>query len=132
MPQRCWQVSMKQEKIQLNQPAGAGPDAESGARYPSASSSASSPTSTESSSSILSESSHESAINKELRRLNRALHALSACNQALAQAGSEQELVQQICEIIVQAGGYPVGGIANPPKEEEKKRPPLSHAGHRR
>src|ERR1700690_1594167 len=58
------------------------------------------------SSSSNSESSSEGAVNRELRRLNRSLHALSACNQALAQAGSEEELLRQICDIIVRVGGY--------------------------
>jgi len=72
----------------------------------------------------------ESAINKELRRLNRSLHALSACNQALAQAGSEQELLQQVCEIIVSGGGYRMAGIAYAEQDEEKTIRPMAHAGH--
>ena len=124
-----------QDKTHLNHPVGAGPDAESGVAYASASSSSSSPSLASSSTSNESptntpESSHQSAINKELRRLNRALHALSACNQALAQAGSEQELVQQICDIIVQAGGYRMAGIAYAQQDEEKTVRPMAHAGH--
>ena len=122
---------MMQDKTHLNHPVGAGPDAEPGVAYSSASSSslASSSTSNESST-IASESSQESAIHKELRRLNRALQALSACNQALAQAGSEPELVQQICEIIVHAGGYRMAGIAYAEQDEEKTVRPMAHAGH--
>jgi two-component system, cell cycle sensor histidine kinase and response regulator CckA len=73
---------------------------------------------------------NESAVNKELRRLNRALHALSACNQALAQAGSEQELLQQVCDIIVNLGGYRMAGIAYADQDEEKTVRPMAHAGH--
>ena len=62
----------------------------------------------------------ENGINKELRRLNRALRALSACNQALAQAGSEQELLRQICDIIVHLGGYRMAFIAYAQQDEEK------------
>jgi two-component system cell cycle sensor histidine kinase/response regulator CckA len=83
-------------------------------------------TSSESSSS---ESSTESAVNRELRRLNRSLHALSACNQALAQAGSEEELLRQICDIIVRVGGYRMGGIAYAEQDEEKTVRPMAHAG---
>jgi PAS domain S-box-containing protein len=72
----------------------------------------------------------ESAINKELRRLNRALRALSACNQGLAQAGSEQELLQHICDIIVRLGGYRMAGIAYAEQDEEKRVRPMAHAGH--
>ena len=72
----------------------------------------------------------ESAITKELRRLNRALRALSACNRALAQAGSEQELLQQMCDIIVQLGGYRMVFIAYPEQDEAKTVSPMAHAGH--
>src|ERR1700676_736627 len=72
----------------------------------------------------------ESAITKELRRLNRALRALSACNRALGQAGSEQELLQQICDIIVQLGGYRTAFIAYAGQEEEKTVRRRAHAGY--
>ena len=72
----------------------------------------------------------ESAITKELRRLNRALRALSACNRALGQAGSEQELLQQICDIIVELGGYRMAFIAYAGQDEEKTVRPMAHAGY--
>ncbi|HYM79186.1 MAG TPA: PAS domain S-box protein [Candidatus Dormibacteraeota bacterium] len=72
----------------------------------------------------------DSEINRELRRLNRALRALSACNQALAQAGSEQELLDQICDIIVRVGGYRMAGIAYAEQDDEKTVRPVAHAGH--
>ena len=69
-------------------------------------------------------------INKELRRLSRALRALSGCNQALAQASSEQQLLNQICGIIVQVGGYRMVGIAYAQQDEEKTVRPVAHAGY--
>jgi two-component system, cell cycle sensor histidine kinase and response regulator CckA len=72
----------------------------------------------------------ESAIDQELRRLKRALRALSACNQALAQAGSEQELLDQICDLIVRLGGYRMVCIAFAEQDEEKTVRPVAHAGH--
>jgi PAS domain S-box-containing protein len=81
------------------------------------------------SSSSNSESSSEGVVNRELRRLNRSLHALSACNQALAQAGSEEELLRQICDIIVRVGGYRMAGIAYAEQDEEKTVRPMAHAG---
>jgi len=72
----------------------------------------------------------DSEVNKELRRLNRALRALSGCNQALAQATSEQELLNQICEIIVQVGGYRMVGIAYAQQDEQKTVRPMAHAGY--
>jgi two-component system, cell cycle sensor histidine kinase and response regulator CckA len=76
------------------------------------------------------EASTESAVNRELRRLNRSLHALSACNQALAQASSEQEMLDQICDIIVRVGGYRMAGIAYAEQDEQKTVRPMAHAGH--
>jgi PAS domain S-box-containing protein len=72
----------------------------------------------------------DTEINNELRRLNRALRALSACNQALAQASSEQELLNQICQIIVQVGGYRMSGIAYAEQDEKKTLRPVAHAGY--
>jgi two-component system cell cycle sensor histidine kinase/response regulator CckA len=73
---------------------------------------------------------NEGSVNKELHRLNRSLRALSACNQALAQAGSEQELLEQICDIIVRVGGYRMAFIAYAEQDEEKTVRPMAHAGY--
>ena len=75
-------------------------------------------------------SSNEGGIQRELRRLKRALRALSACNQALAQAGSEQELLDQICDIIVRLGGYRMAAIAFAEPDEGKTVRPVANAGH--
>jgi len=40
------------------------------------------------------------------RRINRALRTLSNCNQALIHATSEPELLQEICRVTVEDGGY--------------------------
>ena len=72
----------------------------------------------------------DSEVNKELRRLNRALRALSACNQALAQATSEQELLNQICDIVVRVGGYRMAGIAFAEQDDHKTVRPMAHAGY--
>src|SRR5271167_1399415 len=143
MPGRNRPVSMTQEKSQFDRPAGAeqasqnsgatnGASEESPAPSPSTLSSSflSSGGSSSSSSPIPSESLSASATNKELRRLNRALRALSASNQALAHAGSEQELLQQICDIIVRFGGYRMAGIAYAEQDEEKSVRPMAHAGY--
>lgn len=43
----------------------------------------------------------------ELRRVNRLLRTLSECNQILVRTESEAELVQSICETLVNHGDYP-------------------------
>ena len=48
----------------------------------------------------------------------------------LAQANSEQDLLNQICDIIVRVGGYRMSGIAYAEHDEEKTIRPVAYAGH--
>jgi two-component system NtrC family sensor kinase len=43
---------------------------------------------------------------EEMLRLNRALRILSECNEALVRAASEEGLLQRVCELIGNIGGY--------------------------
>src|SRR6476661_8637737 len=43
---------------------------------------------------------------EEVRRLNRALLALSRCTQAVAEASDESSVLQTVCRILVEVGGY--------------------------
>ncbi|MBI4995693.1 MAG: PAS domain S-box protein [Rhodocyclales bacterium] len=50
-----------------------------------------------------------------LRRVNRALRTLSAGNETLVRAVSEQELLDQMCRVMVEVGGHVlafIGGVA--------------------
>ncbi len=62
--------------------------------------------------------------------MKRALRALSACSQALAQAGSEQELLQQICDVVVRMGAYRFVWIGYAQQDEARTIQPMAHAGH--
>ena len=56
----------------------------------------------------------------EAQRANRALRVLSACNQALVRAGSEEQLLREICEMVAETGGYPlvwIGFAGNDPQK---------------
>lgn len=128
---------MTQDNTQLNQPAEAeqasGNAAPSGVGSESGLPARAAPapvTSSASSTEPCDNALNTNALNKELRWLNRALQALSACNQALAQAGNEQELLDQICDIIVRVGGYRMAGIAYALHDPEKTVRPVAHAGH--
>lgn len=48
---------------------------------------------------------------RTLERTYRALRTLSAGNEAVARAGSEQELLDRMCRIIVESGGYRMAWI---------------------
>ena len=56
----------------------------------------------------------------ELRRLNRALTALSKCNDALVHATDEATLLGDICEILVQVGGYRMAWVGYAGDDEDK------------
>ncbi len=43
---------------------------------------------------------------QDLRRFNRAIRTLSECNLAMVRSTAEQELLQKVCDILVDQGGY--------------------------
>jgi PAS domain S-box-containing protein len=65
----------------------------------------------------------------ELRRLNRALRALSRCTQAVARAEAEETLLRNVCEIVVQDGGYPLAWVGYTENDDEKTVRPVAVAG---
>jgi len=76
------------------------------------------------------EGDRDTEVNRELRRLNRALRALSACNKALAQAASERALLHEICDIIVRVGAYRFSWIGYAQPDPDRLVRPIAHAGH--
>ncbi len=67
---------------------------------------------------------------ESLRRLNRALRTLSACNESLVHAVDEQELLAAICEVIVHTDGYRFAWVGYAQHDEIKSVRPMAHAGH--
>ena len=49
---------------------------------------------------------------RKLTRANRALRVLSAGNRALLQSQGEQDLIEEVCRVIVQAGDYRMAWVA--------------------
>ncbi|MDE1929460.1 MAG: PAS domain S-box protein, partial [Burkholderiales bacterium] len=62
-------------------------------------------------------------------RLNRSLRVLSSGNLALARATSEAELVQQVCDAVVEAGAFPLAWIGYAEDDAEKSIRPVARAG---
>jgi len=56
----------------------------------------------------------------ELKRLNRALLALSRCNQELVRAATEAELLERVCQTIVNTGGYRMTWVGFPEQGKTK------------
>jgi two-component system, cell cycle sensor histidine kinase and response regulator CckA len=65
----------------------------------------------------------------ELKRLNRALLALSRCNQELVRASREEGLLENVCKIIVHTGSYRMAWVAIPVQDEEKNVRVAAHSG---
>jgi PAS domain S-box-containing protein len=66
---------------------------------------------------------------QQLRHANRALKTLSACNQALVRANDEHVLLHDICQMIVQVGGYSLAWAGFAELEGDKRIIPLVSAG---
>lgn len=66
---------------------------------------------------------------ERLRRSNRALVALSNCNQALIRTTDEKALLQQICQIVVEKTGYRLCWVGYAEQDEGKTVRPVARAG---
>jgi PAS domain S-box-containing protein/putative nucleotidyltransferase with HDIG domain len=64
-----------------------------------------------------------------LEKSNRALKALSACNAALVHADKEEQLLQDMCRVIVEAGGYAYAWIGYAGHDAGKRILPMAQAG---
>ncbi len=66
----------------------------------------------------------------ELTAANRSLQMLRHCDEALVRAESESELLQAVCNIAVQLGGYSMAWVGYALDDEAKSIVPQTHAGH--
>ena len=65
----------------------------------------------------------------ELRNINRALRLTSLCNQEMVRATDESALLQAICKIAVEQGGYRMAWVGFAEQDEAKSVRPAAHAG---
>ncbi|EXI68373.1 MAG: Sensor protein ZraS [Candidatus Accumulibacter adjunctus] len=65
-----------------------------------------------------------------LRAANRQLRMLSDCNQALIRTGDERELLQTVCAITVEEGGYRMAWVGYKDADERRTVRPAAWAGH--
>ncbi len=59
-------------------------------------------------------------VEQELARASRALRTLSAGNRTLLRASDEQELLHNMCRVIVETGGYRCASVAYAEHDEKK------------
>ncbi len=69
------------------------------------------------------------AADVELSRINRALKMLTGCNEALIRAGDERSLLQSVCDIAVEAGGYRRAGVGYADEDEARTIVLKAHTG---
>jgi PAS domain S-box-containing protein len=67
---------------------------------------------------------------QEILKVNRMLQILSECNIALVHTYEENELLQKICQIIVEIGEYPLVWIGFAENDKEKTVRPVAQMGH--
>ena len=65
-----------------------------------------------------------------MRRLNRALRTLSMCNTTLVHAEDESGLMRDICNILIDNGGYRFSWIAYADGEGSDVVHPVAYAGN--
>ncbi len=65
----------------------------------------------------------------ELRRLNRALRVLSASNMTLVRATDESELLNAVCRVVVDIGGFRFAWVGFAEDDAAKTVRPVAHAG---
>jgi putative methionine-R-sulfoxide reductase with GAF domain len=69
------------------------------------------------------------AMESALKHTERALTAISECNQALVRASSETALLHEICRVIVDHGGYRMAWVGFREENEEKSVSVAAFAG---
>ena len=65
----------------------------------------------------------------EIAGVNRALQMLSNTNQALIHIADEATLLNEVCQIIVEVGGYHMAWVSFAEQDEAKILRPVAHAG---
>ena len=65
----------------------------------------------------------------DLRRTNRTLRMIRDCNEVLVRATDETELLQAVCRLVVEAGGYRMAWVGFAEQDEAKSVRPVAQAG---
>ncbi|MDX2097987.1 MAG: PAS domain S-box protein, partial [Leptolyngbyaceae cyanobacterium bins.59] len=66
----------------------------------------------------------------QLKRMNRSLRTLSSCNQTLIRATEETPFLQEICQNIIEIGGYRMAWVGFIEPDEAKTIRPVAWAGY--
>lgn len=66
---------------------------------------------------------------ERLRRLNRALGVITQCNGVLVRATDERELLDAVCRLLVERGGYRLAWVGFAERDEPRTIRAVAHAG---
>jgi PAS domain S-box-containing protein len=66
---------------------------------------------------------------RQLLEMNRALHLLCRCNEALIRSENEDELLATVCRIAVEEGGFRLAWVGYALDDDAKTIAPRAHAG---
>ena len=69
-------------------------------------------------------------IEEDLRRARRTLLMITRCDEAILRASGEEELLAEICRVIVETGGYRMCWVGIAENDERRSIRPVAHAGH--
>jgi signal transduction histidine kinase len=68
-------------------------------------------------------------MEETLRKVSRALKAITECHQALIRATKETDLLEEVCRIIVEVGGYSMAWVGYADKDGSKGIRPMAQQG---
>ena len=74
--------------------------------------------------------SQRNRMEANLRRTERTLRTISACDQTLVWADTESALLQEICQVIVKEGGYRLAWVCFAEPDEQRSVRIAAHAGY--
>ncbi len=66
---------------------------------------------------------------ESLQKLNRTLNALRACDEALVRIADEGELLQEVCRVIAEIGGYRMAWVGFAEHDAQRRVRPVAQAG---
>ncbi|MDO8871076.1 MAG: PAS domain S-box protein [Methanobacteriaceae archaeon] len=72
---------------------------------------------------------YKHSVDKKLKKVNRALRMISDCNQSIVRIKDKDELLNNICRLIVEEGGYKLAWVGMAENDEFKTVLPVAHYG---
>jgi PAS domain S-box-containing protein len=66
---------------------------------------------------------------QKLRRINQTLQALSACTDRMMRASDESGMLQQVCDAVIEVGGYRMAWVGYAEHDQNKSVRPVAHSG---